>query len=41
MSIISQALKIGAMLLLTAGVTQLLPNPAQAQYIDLDIRANI
>jgi hypothetical protein len=34
MSIISQALKIGAMLLLTAGVTQLLPNPAQAQYDD-------
>jgi hypothetical protein len=30
MSITSQALKIGAMLLLTAGVIQLLPNPAQA-----------
>lgn len=34
MSITSQALKIGAMLLLTAGVSQLLPNPAQAQYSD-------
>lgn len=30
MSITSQALKIGAILLLTAGVIQLLPNPAQA-----------
>jgi hypothetical protein len=34
MSITSQALKIGAILLLTAGVSQLLPNPAQAQYSD-------
>jgi hypothetical protein len=34
MSITSQALKIGAMLLLTAGFSQLLPNPAQAQYSD-------
>ena len=34
MSITSQALKIGSMLLLAAGVSQLLPNPAQAQYSD-------
>jgi hypothetical protein len=34
MFITSQALKIGAILLLTAGVSQLLPNPAQAQYSD-------
>ena len=34
MSITSQALKIGAMLLLTSVVSQLLPNPAQAQYSD-------
>jgi hypothetical protein len=34
MSITSQALKIGAVLLLTSGFSQLLPNPAQAQYSD-------
>jgi hypothetical protein len=34
MSITSQALKIGAMLLLTAGAIQLLPNSVQAQYSD-------